>query len=106
MDAPLIAVSPIAAQCPPRVPQRRSDDDTRDLLALVFEADQRAPHGDTPHETARAVDGVDDPAVAGGARLVANLFPKKTIMGKRPEKVVAQKLLRFTIGDGDRTVVL
>src|SRR5262249_4713154 len=57
-------------------------------------------------EIARAVDRIDDPAVARCAELVAVLFTQKPVLGKLAEQSGSQQRFGVTIGDGDGAVIL
>src|SRR5262249_40360052 len=64
------------------------------------------PDGDATDEVARAVDGIDDPAKAGLARLVAKFLAQEPVVGKRFEERRADYLFRLAVGNGHGRLVL
>ena len=56
--------------------------DAGDLVILVLEADQRGPDGHAADEVAGAVDGVDDPAKAGGPGRVTRFLAEEAVVRK------------------------
>src|SRR5262249_37471277 len=92
-------------QRPVGVAQARHVGDAGDLLAPVLQADERSPDRDAADEVARAVDGVDDPAEAGGAGRVPELFAEEAVLRKRRVQRRPQRLFRLAVGDGDGALV-
>ena len=88
-DPPAAAVGAVAAQRPVGEAQGWDLGHTADLLPLVLQGDQRPPDRDATHEAARAVDGVDDPAKTGGARLIARLLTQECVFWKSTEQPLA-----------------
>src|SRR4029079_10914485 len=74
-------------------------------LPAVFEADEGGPVGDVADERPRAVDRVDDPAVSGRRRRVAELLAEEPVAGEGGGQLLPKGPLRVAVGDGDRALV-
>ena len=79
--------------------------DAADLLAPVFEADERGPDRDVANERAGAVDGVDDPPEAGGTGLVAEFFAEEAVVWEVLRHHLANELFGLFVRDRDGAVV-
>ena len=82
MDASSATKGAVAAKGPPGLSEGRGRNDACDLFTLKLKPDKRRPDGDAADKAAGAVDGIDDPAIAGRAAQVAKLFTEKTVAGK------------------------
>ena len=76
-----------------------------DQHALVFQADEHRPQGNAADETARAVDGINDPAKAGRAGPLAVFLAEKGIVRKLAEQQRAQERFGVAVGGGHRALV-
>ena len=104
-DAAVVLVRPVAAEGPEELPVGRGVRDAGDHLPLVLEADERGPVRDVADEAARAVDGVDDPSVAGRARRLAELLAEEAVFGERGGEPLAKRLFGVAVSDRDRALV-
>jgi hypothetical protein len=89
---------------PPASSAGHVDDAEHDLVAL-FERDEIGVQGNTADEGLRAVDGVDDPRVAGVARVVGKFLADETVVREVRRHGVAHGLLDLPIGLGNRGAV-
>ena len=76
-----------------------------DHLAVHLEADQVAPRPKPPHEVARAVDRVHDPAAAAAARVAGTLLAEEAVVGEGRAQLADDQPLALAVGHGDRRVV-
>ena len=74
-------------------------------LAVLFQADQRGPDGNTAHVITSAVDGVDDPPAAAARGLHRAFFAQQAVIGKRFFERQRDHLLAFAIRFGDGRIV-
>src|SRR4030095_1253688 len=74
-----------------------------DTLAVV-ERNQRRPVHLSEDEAARAVDRIDDPCIARGTGLPAQLLAANAVVGKKTRDTFAAHRLSRAIGDGHRIV--
>lgn len=73
--------------------------------AVGFESDEIAPEVIASYEVAGAVDGVYDPAAAGGALAVRAFFAEEAVVGEGLGEGGDEEALGFLVGDGDWGVV-
>ncbi len=69
--------------------------------AVVFEADQRAPHRQAGDEGARPVDRIEHPDVFGILTFAAVFLPEDAVVGIALADHPSHRLLRRLVGDGD-----
>ena len=105
LNAAIVDVRSVAAECAIHLVEHGNVGDAADLFAPVFEADERGPDRDVPHERAGAVDGVDDPSEAGSTGLVAELFAEEAVVGEVLRHHLANELLGLLVRDRDGAVV-
>src|SRR5437879_1471923 len=96
-DTAAASIGAIAAQSAISEPHGRHVRDAGNLLALVLQPDERSPDRNAAHKTARAVNRIDDPAVAACAGRVAGFLAEEGVVGKFVEQSLTQKRLSFTI---------
>jgi len=90
-----------AAPCPPAHAQRRRRDHRSLELTIPLHGDQRGEQGHAAQVVVRAVDGIDDPAGGGPARVVAVLLAEDPVVGERRADPVAEHPLDPGVGHGD-----
>ena len=76
------------------------------LFALVFQADECAPDRDVAEKIARAVNRIDDPAIAGRAGGIARFLTQETVVGKLAQQGGSQQCLGLPVGHRHGTLVL
>src|SRR5262249_37920862 len=91
----------VAAQGVVGVAERGGLDDAGEELAPVLQADDGGPGGDAANEAPGTVDGVEHPAVAGGAGGVAVLLAEEAVVGEGGLEAATERLLGLAVGDGD-----
>ena len=72
--------------------------------ALVLKPDQRAPERLAGDEGARAVDGIEHPAIAARARRVAQFFAENPVLRKTLSDHRAHDFFGAAVGFGDGIV--
>src|SRR5262245_19296304 len=106
MNPAIIAIGAIAAQRAVGLIHRWQTGNSCSRLTFVFQPDQRRPDRHTANKAARAVDRIDDPAVAGIARRIARLLAQKTIFRKLAEKDGTQQVLGAAVGQRYGSTIL
>ena len=74
-------------------------DDSPDWIRIAFHADQRAIQRHAVDERLRAVDRIENPAEAAGARPLAQFFAENRVVRKGRGDTFAQQLFRVAVGD-------
>ena len=77
-------------------------DDPNSALALVLHANEHRVQRYAVNKRFRSVDGIQNPAKARVAQLLAEFLPEHGIVGKCRSDSLAQELLGPAIGHGDR----
>ncbi len=102
------AAVPPAAQAAARrhhFAQRRKVGHAHFTPALNFQADQHRVKRYAAHKRARAIDGVDDPAVRTGPAGIAKFFANNGVAGEFLFDAGANQLFGFAVGHGYRRFI-
>ena len=105
MNLFVVAIGSIATQGTITVAQDGDVTEPGNRIIVKLQADERGPEGNAADKAAGAVDGVDDPAVAGGSGLIGMFLAEETVVGKVPGNDAADFRLGVAVGDGDRAFV-
>ena len=71
----------------------------RTLRALMLQPDQRSIQRHAVNERFRAIDRIDNPAIAAGTGALRKFFAQDRVVGKSRGEPLAQQQFRLAVGD-------